>query len=973
MDDQVLPAEMQDEDGQAIDTLSAIALAPMSLGSRQVGDKIAEPYQARVMAEIAAAIASGRSGAVLAPTGSGKSLMVAAAIEDAIRLRRPILVLHPDVSLLRQNHAQAIQSKAVAAARLSTFIAATDSLGDGRHLRNTFAADVIFATNPSLTNKAEDPAFVEGLRKFGASGGVVVIDEGHKAAAEMLGRLLRIIAEAGGSGLVLTATPFRTDGADPLEPFGASVEHDLIGVASFEEVLATGRTVPTRFDIASAEFESLLGQDAVHLIESTFLALLAEKKSIDQASQAAFARFFKPDATEGDRGIAELIVRAVGRIWQARAAGRRLAMIHCDSVDFALNLSAHLGRLRLPEGHPRAGHPPSVAYVVASDIRIFRDGAEVDLAPDRDRGVRKTRRDDILDAARAGEFDILVNVNALGVGTDVPQTDLNILACQERSIGPVKQISGRGERAHRASGKTHQIFVDIGNSILRIYNDIDAMRRNDPERSRRQVRGLAQPIRRQFEAWFDTDPSLPEQIEQRLRGVRQRDAQADTSEYADPLDPTMPWVEEAALAVPYPFAGGLLVAASRRYDSETKAFHSRLALFCDMRASGLYASDYCDDLPGWLVVTYDEKIDARQAFLCSSLEIAQRYAAFIGVVHDPRYEEGTPSPRQRDYHQTLVAQFAQGIDWLKPMAVPQSVPTMSASITLLRRRLFAHLLLHASHRLIERASGTHELAHPIRAIVLDRPNEIPPQRRELLAAYCKLRRRLQAVLPGDAALAMPFTIVSYDPSVLPEIRRPFEAAGGRFQILDDPGTVETLKPRLVEALASAKLAAVGPTGPSESWIRTKAGIARHDPTTRARETEFQTLLKDLAEPTGIPGQAALTLQRIEAIDLARAGVGARIERPVAAAAAALIEMLRGAGDSGTADQMQSMIGDGIAGGEPEIALHLDMSRLQARFQLTRAEAQKRTVRDLQRAVEFVARRKTWLARQSGEQALSRRS
>ena len=89
-----------------------------------------------------------------------------------------------------------------------------------------------------------------------------------------------------------------------------------------------------------------------------------------------------------------------------------------------------------------------------------------------------------------------------------PQTDLNILACQERSIGPVKQISGRGERAHKASGKTHQVFVDVGNSILRIFSDIDAMRRNDPERCRRQVRGLAAPIREQFEAWFDKDPSL---------------------------------------------------------------------------------------------------------------------------------------------------------------------------------------------------------------------------------------------------------------------------------------------------------------------------------------------------------------------------------------------------------------------------------------------------------------------------------
>ncbi len=947
----------------------ALSLASTTAGTpaRRVGDKIAAPYQARVMGDLREAIAHGRSGAVLAPTGSGKSLMVAASIEDAIALKRPILVLHPDVSLLRQNFAQAMKSAVVAAARISTFIAATDSLGDGRHLRNTFEADVIFATNPSLVNKTEDQAFLDGLVAFGKAHGVVVIDEGHKAAADMLGRLLRTIAEAGGSGIVLTATPFRTDGADPLEPFGASVEHDLIGVATFDEVLATGRTVKTRFDIASSEFEEFLGQDAVHLIESTFLALLAERKSIDQASQAAFARFFKADATEADRGIAELIVRAVGRIWGARAGAANLAMIHCDSVDFARTLSEHIGTLRLPPRHPRAGEHPAVAYVVASDIRVYRNGAEVDLAPDRERGVRKTKRDDILDAARAGQFDVLVNVNALGVGTDVPATDLNILACQERSIGPVKQISGRGERACPATNKTHQLFVDIGNSILRIYNDIDAMRRNDPERCRRQVRGLAAPIRRQFEAWFDTDPTLADQISKRLRTVSKRDGEQDTSEYADPLDPTMPWAEAATLCVPYPFARGLLVADSRRYDSETRGYHSRLALFCDMRESGLYGPDTTPDLPNWLVTTYDEKIGAQQAFLCSTLEIAQRYAAFIGVVHDPRTENTTPTHRQRDYYQTLAAQNAQGIEWLKPLSPPQNMSVMGASLTLMKRRTYARLLLTGSQRIIERAAGTADLAHPIRAIVLERPNEVTPQRRDLIAAYCKMRRRL-AALVNDDEVRKPFTVVTYDPSVLPHVRAPIEEAGGRFQVVDDPATVENLKPRLAEALASAKIAAVGPTGPSQTWIRVKAGITRHDPATLARETEFQDLMARFCDGEGVNGDFALNLQRKEAIDLAKAKTGERIERPITIALAALLDLLAGPEDTALLDGIKDQLADAIVAGEETFAVHLPRIRLKAVYSLARADAQKRILKDLQRAIGFQDQRTAWLARSAATPA-----
>ncbi|WP_201864655.1 hypothetical protein [Microvirga soli] len=134
------------------------------------------------------------------------------------------------------------------------------------------------------------------------------IHEGHKAAADELAKVLSRIAHAGGFGIVPTATPFRTDGKDPLAAFGASIEHDLIDVATYDEVLATGRTVPTRFDIATGEFEAHLGADAVQLIESAFLALLAENKSVDQASQQAFSRFFKEGTTEGDKAIAALIV-----------------------------------------------------------------------------------------------------------------------------------------------------------------------------------------------------------------------------------------------------------------------------------------------------------------------------------------------------------------------------------------------------------------------------------------------------------------------------------------------------------------------------------------------------------------------------------------------------------------------------------------------------------------------------------------
>ncbi|WP_187144391.1 DEAD/DEAH box helicase [Microvirga massiliensis] len=938
---------------------------------RTVGDKVAEPYQARIMVSLRDAIRRGRSGAVLAPTGSGKSLLAAAGAEDAVEIGKPILVLHPDVSLLRQNYAQFEAVPALRDARTAFYVAKTEVIGDGEMARNTLDADLIPATNMSLVNKLEDEEFLRGLDEFGRRGGVALIDEGHKAAAEQLSAVLERIARAGGSGIVLTATPFRTDGKDPLDPFGASIEHDLIDVATYDEVLATGRTVPTRFDLATGEFEAHLGAEAVGLIESAFLALLAENKSVDQASQQAFSRFFKADASEGDQAIADLIVTALVRIWAKRAVKAVLAMIHCDSVEFAKALSQALSEQRMPKGHKRAGDFPRVAFVVAGEIRVWRNSEETGLAEGEPAG-RKIKRDDLLDAARAGAFDILVNVNALGVGTDVPQTDLNILACQERSIGPVKQISGRGERAHRPTGKTHQVFVDVGNSILRIFNDIDAMRRNDPERSRRQVRGLAAPIREQFEAWFDKDPSLRAQIEQRQREIRLRLGESDSEQYDDPLDSTMAWGDEDTLPVPKPFAAGLLAAGMRRYDSETRRFSSRLALFCDLYQAGLYGPEALPDLPRWLVATHDERLNVQQAFVCQSLDVARKYAAFVGIRYDDEYENTPPSERQRRFLRSLQQEKPQAQPWLEPFAEPESATQISAGIDLLKNRasLLATMLAAGATRLIERATGAHGLQPTIRSVVLDRPNQLTPQRRELLAAYCRLRHRLGEIAPhAFGRRAAPFSITTYDPSVLPEVRNIVAATDIGFFVIEDAEKEEALKPRLAEGLMSSSIVAVGPKGPSDAWIRQKAGFARHDDAAHARESSFRTLLSELRDSDSEDGMIAITLTRLEYREIASAKPGRELTRAIADMARELIALLSADGTMPADGDQVETIRSGIETNAPEIAVSFPIGRLRARFAQQIVPNQKRILKSLEKAAAFKKNREAYL--QAAQQAPER--
>lgn len=945
----------------ASDEVSALSLI------RVLGDKQAEPYQARIMFSLREAIRRGRSGAVLAPTGSGKSLKAAAAAEDAFDLGKPILILHPDSSLLRQNYAQLQAIPSLLKARVAFFVAKTEVIGNDPMLRNSLDADVIMATNMSLVNKLDDEDFLRDLDEFGRRGGIALIDEGHKAAAEQLSKILQRIAQAGGSGIVLTATPFRTDGQDPLDPFGASIEHDLIDVATYDEVLATGRTVRTRFDIATGEFEGHLGADAVRLIESAFLALLAENKSVDQASQQAFSRFFKEGASEGDKAIAALIVAAVARIWAKRASSATLAMVHCDSVEFAKELSGHLAQECLPPGHVREGEKPRVAFVVAGEIRVWRNGAEEGLKGSEPVG-RKIKRDDLLDAARAGGFDILVNVNALGVGTDVPQTDLNILACQERSIGPVKQISGRGERAHKASGKTHQVFVDVGNSILRIFSDIDAMRRNDPERCRRQVRGLAAPIREQFEAWFDKDPSLRDQIEDRQRQIRLRMGEGDSEQYDDPLDPTMEVGDDDTLPVLKPFAAGIWTTGMRRYDSETKKFSSRVALFCYLQEFGLYDEDAAPDLPRWLVATHDERTGAQQAFLCKTQDVARKYVAFVGIRHDGDYESANPTDKQRKFLRSLQQAQPLALPWLTNFAHPSSATHMSAAIDLLKDRagLMARLLNVAAVRLVERATGSHSLRADLRSIVLDRPNQLTPQRRDLLAAYCRLRQRFADLYPyAFGGKPGAFSVTTFDPSVLPEIKAIVANTNIRFFVIDNAEKEEQLRPNLAEGLIKSSIVAVGPKGPSEQWIRQKAGFGRHDDAARAREQSFREYLKQLSDgPLTKDQSLTITLAKSEYLEIAAATPGKNLIRAMPSAVMKLLLLLGEEGGMSLPQEQVELIQDAIHKNRTDIAVPISLPRLCARYAQRQVPAQKRILKDLEKAANFKRNRDAYLLSQA---------
>ena len=503
------------------------AISPL----RRIGAKIAEPYQDRIARSIAKAILARRSGAVMAPTGAGKSLNVHTTVEDCLALDRPIIVLHPSVDLLRQNLAQLLESPEIARQSISIFVAQDEPFPEVADLqRATFRAPVILATNASFVRRRTNPDFQKGLAAFAKRGGVILIDEGQSAGAPALSDVLASAAKDGAIGILLSATPFRADLFDPLTPFGASLDTDLIDIAEYDEVFDTGRIVRTKFDLAYGEFEDHLTQADLALIESIFNSTLAQTGSVDAASSESFARLLRPDILHAHPEVAEHVIDAITAIWAVRSPTHHLALLHADSISFAAALAHRISQTPFPEGHARAGQRPNTGFISGNETKLWRNG----LLDDTDgvgRFTGRSARRRVLDLARAGKMDVLVNISTLGVGVDIPRADLSLICSLHRSPSPTKQISGRSERACAETGKTFHTLVDIGRSIPLLYSDVEAVF-SGRAATGAHMRRLPRAIAKQFRAWFAKDPGLG--------AIAEPIAAAFASRQLDDFDPFAP-------------------------------------------------------------------------------------------------------------------------------------------------------------------------------------------------------------------------------------------------------------------------------------------------------------------------------------------------------------------------------------------------------------------------------------------------
>ena len=180
------------------------------------------PYQVDVLDRVAAAVEGGHRRILLvAPTGSGKTVIAAAAIRDAVARGERVLFLAHRRELIGQ-----AQNKLFAAGVDAGIILAGVAPRSGEAVQIA-SVQTLWARAIRTTRIEMPPAEL------------VVVDEAHHVRARTYGRILEAYPQA--LVLGLTATPCRGDGRGLGNAFDVLVECPPVA-----ELIALGHLVPTR-------------------------------------------------------------------------------------------------------------------------------------------------------------------------------------------------------------------------------------------------------------------------------------------------------------------------------------------------------------------------------------------------------------------------------------------------------------------------------------------------------------------------------------------------------------------------------------------------------------------------------------------------------------------------------------------------------------------------------------------------------
>ena len=367
---------------------------------------------------------NGSKGIVDAVTGAGKTRLAVAAIADQITAEGKAMVLVPTVVLLYQW--EEILNNTFPTARIGL-------AGDGHD--DTFARhDIIIGVLATTRN-----------RRFPLEGahGLLVVDECHRAGAE---KSAMSLGPQFDHRLGLSATHERMDDAHKtiLLPYFTKVVYTL----TYERAIADGVISNVRTAFVGVNFtEDEQGQ---YILLQRNLNKLRKKLIYDIGVRSQPFSAFLDDVVR----LASAGKRAEGMVAQKwlKAWGDKKALL-AETPAKANGITALTGAISDADRTLIFTQSIKSANAIAGEL--IEHG--VAAAPHHSE-IDMTQRDDILRQFAEGELTVLVSVQTLEEGVDVPDADLAIIVASSKQRRQMVQRMGRVLR-RKSDGRDARFII----------------------------------------------------------------------------------------------------------------------------------------------------------------------------------------------------------------------------------------------------------------------------------------------------------------------------------------------------------------------------------------------------------------------------------------------------------------------------------------------------------------------------------
>ena len=367
----------------------------------------------------------GRRGVIEAVTGSGKTDVALAAISDALRRGRFVLVLVPSRVLMEQWHGRL--KDALPEVRIGR-------LGDSGSDR-PLGCDVLVSTRHSAATHRPVPPH--------GRGGLLVVDECHGLGGATLRRaLLRQYDER----LGLTATLERADDAvtDLLLPFFGGICHRY----GFEQAIADGVCARPRVAFVGVP---LADDERAEYVATEQRLVLARNhlRGVPGMPLSPFGDFIAAVAhlAGGDAGPDGRAAREYLEVFSLR---RQIVAQSRGKYELlgrlAPTIKAADGSLLFTETVRGANHA----------INRLDPHVAIDLITG---STARRQRKAILDDLRARRLDAVAAPRVLDEGIDVPDADLGIIVSASRTRRQMIQRMGRILRRKRPGGRARLVVM----------------------------------------------------------------------------------------------------------------------------------------------------------------------------------------------------------------------------------------------------------------------------------------------------------------------------------------------------------------------------------------------------------------------------------------------------------------------------------------------------------------------------------